>query len=218
MPIGQDIPLSPDQNPSSRCARWRKPISRLLAFTFIGLLVLTTSPGSPPLVLAVEMIGLFLVSTAVLGRVWCALYIAGRKNTELCRDGPYSICRNPLYVLSFIGALGLALVARSLALGLILIPIFWVYHHFVIKAEEAKLRQLFGGEYDQYCREVPRLWPRSRLYWSRTSLTIDPRVIGRALSEVAWFLVAVALLEIVEHARGASLGEATLPIIFSWPF
>lgn len=218
MPLDQALPLPPAHNPSSRFARWRKPISRLLAFAFIGLLILTTSPGSPSWVLAIEMIGLFLVSTAVLGRVWCALYIAGRKNAELCCDGPYSICRNPLYVLSFIGALGLTLVARSLALGSILIPIFWVYHHFVIKAEEAKLQHLFGSVYDQYCRKVPRLWPRPRLYWSRTSLTIDPRVIGRALSEVAWFLVAVTLLEIVEHARGASLGETGLPVLFSWPF
>lgn len=199
-------------------ARWRKPISRLLAAGFLGLLILTTSPGAPLSVLILEIAGLLLIIAAVLGRIWCALYIAGRKNSELCRDGPYSVCRNPLYVFSFLGVIGLTLVARSEPLGLILIPIFWGYHHFVIRSEEKCLREIFGNPYDQYCREVPRLLPNFRLYWSRTSLAIDPRVIGRALSEVAWFLIAVTCLEVVEHMRGASLGATTLPVLFVWPF
>lgn len=205
-------------NLSSRLARWRKPVSRLLAAGFVGLLILTSSPGTPLGVLGVEIAGFFLIIAAVLGRIWCALYIAGRKNIELCRDGPYSICRNPLYVFSFFGALGLAFVARSVPIGLIIVPIFFGYHYFVINSEEAHLREIFGDTYAQYCREVPRLWPRFRLYWSRSSLALDPQVIVRALSEVAWFLIAVACLEIVEHLRGASLGELTLPVLFTWPF
>ncbi|MCC6415618.1 MAG: isoprenylcysteine carboxylmethyltransferase family protein [Opitutaceae bacterium] len=203
---------------SARFARWRKPISRVFAAGFVGLLVLTTSPGTSLSVLVLEIVGLLLIIAAVLGRIWCALYIAGRKNTELCCDGPYSVCRNPLYVFSFFGVVGLALVARSAPLGLIIAPIFWGYHHFVISSEETRLRELFGEAYNKYYREVPRLWPSFRLYWSRPSLVIDPRVIGRALSEVAWFLIAVACLEIVEHMRGASLGEAKLPVLFTWSF
>lgn len=203
---------------SARFACWRKLVSRVLAAGFAGLLVLTTSPGTPLFMLVLEIVGLLLIIAAVLGRIWCALYIAGRKNTELCCDGPYSVCRNPLYVFSFLGALGLTFVARSVPLGLILTPIFWGYHHFVISSEETRLRELFGKACEKYYREVPRLWPSFRLYWSRPSLAIDPRPIGRALSEVAWFLIAVACLEIVEHMRGASLGEAKLPVLFTWAF
>lgn len=36
---------------------------------------------------ALEMLGLLLIIAAVLGRLWCSLYISGRKDKE----GPYSI-------------------------------------------------------------------------------------------------------------------------------
>ena len=37
--------------------------------------------------------GCFLASIAALGRMWCALYIAGYKNNTLITAGPYSISR-----------------------------------------------------------------------------------------------------------------------------
>ncbi|MDR0352361.1 MAG: isoprenylcysteine carboxylmethyltransferase family protein [Opitutaceae bacterium] len=198
--------------------RRRKPLSRILAACFFTLLVFTRSPGQSALVLVLEIIGILLISIAVLGRIWCALYIAGRKNKELCSDGPYSICRNPLYLFSFAGGVGFAFAASSPPLGLALIPVFWGYHHFVIKTEEARLRLLFGAAYGDYCAKVPRILPNAGLYWSRPNLTIAPRVILRAMSEAAWFLVALACFEMIEHLKGASLGDTPLPALFTWPF
>lgn len=195
-------------------ARWRKPISRVIGATFIVLLVLAESPHSPLLDLTVKISGILLISAGVLGRVWCALYIAGRKNTELCIDGPYSLCRNPLYLFSFLGAVGFAFAAGALPLGLALVPVFWGYHHFVIQSEETRLRSLFGAAYADYCARVPRLLPLPGLYWSRSHLTINPHVMLRALSEVAWFLVALAVSEIIRHLRNG----ASLPALFTWPF
>ncbi|MCB1105607.1 MAG: isoprenylcysteine carboxylmethyltransferase family protein [Cephaloticoccus sp.] len=195
-------------------ARWRKPFSRVIGAAFIALLVLTDSPPSPLLDLTAKISGILLIGAAVLGRIWCALYIAGRKNAELCIDGPYSICRNPLYVFSFFGAVGFAFAIGALPLGLALVPLFWGYHHFVIKAEEAHLRSLFGTAYADYCAKVPRLFPMPSLYWSRSRLTIDLHNTLRALSEVAWFLVALAIAEVIGHLRGGDL----IPTIFTWPF
>lgn len=197
---------------------WRKPVSQVCVLCLVGLLLFSTSRSTPVGVLVTEILGMLLVIVAALGRIWCALYIAGRKNAELCRDGAYSVCRNPLYGFSFLGAMGFALVARSVPVALILIPIFWGYHHFVIKFEETRLRSLFGETYDDYCAKTSRLWPRFNRYWSRPNLTIDPRMFMRALLEVAWFLIAFAAFEVIEHLRGASLGEATLPTFFAWPF
>lgn len=202
----------------SHWVNWRKPVSRMCVLCFVGLLLFSTSRSTPVGVLVTEILGILLVIAAALGRIWCALYIAGRKNAELCRDGPYSVCRNPLYVFSFMGALGLALVARSVPVALILIPVFWGYHHLVIKFEENRLRSLFGETYDDYCAKTQRLWPQFNRYWSRPALTIDPRMIMRALSEVAWFLIAFAAFEVIEHLRGASFGDASLPTLFAWPF
>lgn len=199
-------------------ARCRKFVSWLVALAFIGLLIFTISPGSPANILVMEIGGMLLISAAVLGRIWCALYIAGRKNVELCRDGPYSVCRNPLYVFSFFGAVGFTLVARSEPLALALILVFTVYHHFVIRAEEARLREIFGVEYDDYCAVVPRVWPRLKLHWSRSSLVIDPRVVGKAILAAAWFLIALCGYEVIEHYRGASLEAGRIPTIFTWAF
>ena len=35
-------------------------------------------------------------------------------------------------------------------------------HLFVIAYEEPTLRQTFGAEYETYCRQVSRWWPRKR--------------------------------------------------------
>lgn len=183
-------------------AHWRKPVSQLIATGSVAVLLLTEASPSPVLKVATEVAGILLIGAAVLGRIWCALYIAGRKNTELCVDGPYSLCRNPLYVFSSLGVAGFACVAGSLLLGLALVPIFWGYHHFVIKAEEMNLRGLFGAAYENYCARVPRIFPRPALYWSRARLTIDSRTMLRALSDVSWFLIALALTEIIEPFQG----------------
>lgn len=195
-------------------ARWRKPISRVIGAAFLALLVLTDSPPAPLLDLTAKVCGILLISAAALGRIWCALYIAGRKNAELCTDGPYSLCRNPLYVFSFLGAVGFAFAVGALPLGLALVPVFWGYHHFVIQSEEAQLRSLFGSAYADYCARVPRFLPRPGLYWSRARLTIDLHNVIRALSEVAWFLVALAVAEVIGHLRNGD----SLPTIFTWPF
>jgi len=40
---------------------------------------------------------LFLLAGLVI-RIWCTCYIGSRKSKELIGEGPYSICRNPLYI------------------------------------------------------------------------------------------------------------------------
>lgn len=192
------VESSPTSRLMSRIARCRKSISRALA-TFIFVLLIMSDPSPVPwLNLLLEIAGVLLIGAAVLGRIWCALYIAGRKNAELCIDGPYSICRNPLYLFSFFGAVGFAFVAGSLPIGLALVPLFWCYYHFVIKNEEICLSSLFGTAYEAYRAGVPRIIPRPNLYWSRPRLEIDPHIMLRAMSDVAWFLIALALSEIIE--------------------
>lgn len=203
---------------STRFARLRKPMSRLAAACFLALLVFSTSVADPVGTLVIEVVGILLLAVGVLGRVWCAIYIAGRKNSELCQDGPYSLCRNPLYLFSFIALVGIALAARLGTVAVVLTPLFWLYHHFVIRSEESKLREMFGEAFEAYRREVPRIIPRFRGYWSRADLVTNPRILARNLLEVAWFLVLLAMLEVVEHGRGIDGEEYRLPTLVSFPF
>jgi protein-S-isoprenylcysteine O-methyltransferase Ste14 len=194
--------------------RYRKPAGRLAAALFLVALFFTESPVSFPGALAMETVGLFFVIFAALGRIWCAIYIAGRKNQELCTDGPYSLCRNPLYGFSFLGVVGVALTARLLPVAIMAGLVFWLYHHQVILAEEEKLRCLFGERFDDYCSRVPRIWPRLHGFASRTAITLDPRLLVRAMTEVVWFLLALVLIEYVEHLRAASF----LPTLVLWRY
>ncbi len=199
-------------------ARFRKAASRCLVALLVTATLLTISTGTPLRILITEIVGMLLIIAGVLGRIWCALYIAGRKNRELCQQGPYSLCRNPLYGFSFLAVVGLLLAARFGALAVLLMPLFWGYHFAVIRAEERTLSAMFGSDYAQYRRNVPRIWPRFSGYRSPPMLTVETRLMIRALSEVAWFLLALAALEIVEHLRGASFGSEALPVLFTWPF
>jgi len=63
--------------------------------------------------------GCVLAGAASLGRLWCALYIAGYKDGVLVTEGPYSLCRNPLYFCNLLGAAGVGLATETLLVALL---------------------------------------------------------------------------------------------------
>ena len=83
------------------------------------------------------------------------------KNSELTTSGPYAHTRNPLYLGSMVIALGFAVAAWSWLIVAALLLLFAAIYIPVILAEEAFLRSRFP-EFDEYARQVPRLWPRLR--------------------------------------------------------
>ncbi len=94
---------------------------RLLFLAFLPLLLLIRSPYQDmALGEVMESLGFLAIVAAVLGRFWATLYIGGRKNGEVMTDGPYSICRHPLYVASSLGILGLGLMSQSIILTVVI--------------------------------------------------------------------------------------------------
>lgn len=96
-----------------------------------------------------------------LAGVWIRAAASGhvRKNQELTTTGPYGYTRNPLYLGSIIIAVGFAIAARNLWIGLILVMFFLAIYLPVIRSEEQFLRGKFPN-YDEYAARVPRLLPR----------------------------------------------------------
>jgi protein-S-isoprenylcysteine O-methyltransferase Ste14 len=86
-----------------------------------------------------------------------------KKNEELTTTGPYAYVRNPLYVGSFIMAVGFSIAARSVWVLLAMIVMFFAIYLPVIRGEEAYLREAFAS-FAAYSQNVPRLWPRLRPY------------------------------------------------------
>lgn len=82
-----------------------------------------------------------------------------RKNEELTTTGPYGYTRNPLYLGSIVIAIGFAIAARSLWIGIVLVVLFLAIYVPVIRSEEEFLRGKFAN-FDEYVARVPRLFPR----------------------------------------------------------
>ena len=107
-------------------------------------------------------------------RFWATLFIGGYKDRVLVTDGPYSLCRNPLYLGSFLLNLSAALFLKSVVFLGALGAVTAIYLITTIPAEEEFLRARHGADFDRYCREVPRLWPAFRRY--RTADRIEVNV------------------------------------------
>jgi protein-S-isoprenylcysteine O-methyltransferase Ste14 len=82
--------------------------------------------------------------------------------------GFYRYVRNPMYVGFFLGWTGLWIVFGQASRGalVILLVAMTAVALFVNFYEEPTLRKMFGRDYEEYCRNVPRWIPRVRA-WSR---------------------------------------------------
>lgn len=196
---------------SSRIETLRKPISRAIAVIF-GFTILSFVPANTETFSAeiFEMTGFILLIFAALGRIWCSIYISGRKDRELCTYGPYSHCRNPLYFFSFLGVIGIGLGLQSLFLTLIMSAIYLLGYYFIIRSEEKRLLGMFGEQFQTYKETTPRFFPKTGGGPTIEQHSINPRIVERSLREVIWFLLAIVFIEVIEilHAKGImSLGQ-----------
>ena len=107
-------------------ARYRIGISRALFVLVIALVLLTRHAWPDPGLWTglSGTAGFLALIAAALGRLWCSIYICGFKTRRVISDGPYSVVRNPLYVFSLIGAVGLGLVTHSLVVLAVLLVLF----------------------------------------------------------------------------------------------
>src|SRR6201984_3570428 len=78
--------------------------------------------------------------------------------------GFYRYVRNPMYVGFAAGWIGLWVILGHGNAGLItaVAAVALGVHLFVVFYEEPTLRKKFGADYEEYCRNVRRWWPRVR--------------------------------------------------------
>ncbi|WP_419655920.1 nickel-cobalt-cadmium resistance protein [Desulfosarcina variabilis str. Montpellier] len=150
-------------------------------------------------------IGMILVGIASLGRMWCSLYIAGYKDDKLVVQGPYSICRNPLYFFSMIGTLGIGFATETLTFPILFILMFALYYPFVIKSEEKRLKQLFGASFEQYTQSVPAFFPKFSNFSEPKDYLVKPSVYRKHIFSALWFVWIVGVLELIEGLREIGL-------------
>jgi len=145
-------------------------ISQIFAGLLIVLICVSSSRWEDQasfVTTALFLLGAVLVGIASLGRLWCSVYIAGYKTDHLVTQGPYSMCRNPLYFFSLLGALGVGFSSESFLIPLLILIGFVTYYPFVIKSEEAKLAKLHKDEFEVYLKKVPKFFPKMSFSFAR---------------------------------------------------
>ena len=177
-------------------------ISRIFAFIFL-LIFFFSEPAleNTGWEALLFLFGLILVGIATVGRLWCSLYISGRKSSRLVIHGPYSVSRNPLYFFSFLGVIGLGLATEIITLALFLSFSFLLSYRLVIHSEERFLENTFGDSYRSYCATVPRFLPKWSQHIELGTLEVAPKIFLRSVYEALWFAGLVGLLEFLEGMK-----------------
>src|SRR5579871_3425525 len=104
--------------------------SRIFAVLAV-LLLLISQPwmaDDNPLRQMMMWLGYALVIAGAFGRAYCSAFIGGRKNDVVVREGPFSVVRNPLYVFSFMAAVGIGMESGMFVMLALLAGAFILYY------------------------------------------------------------------------------------------
>ena len=144
--------------------RWRGVVGILVLLPLVLVVVFGRGRIHPDSAeaLALQGAGWALLLSGVYLRVVSCLFVGGRKGKSLVTEGPYAMCRNPLYLGSLLIALSFSLFMYSATLlaGILVVSTF--YLSLVIRAEERQLEAAFPAEWKAYASRVPRILPRLR--------------------------------------------------------
>ncbi len=138
------------------------------------------------------VLGVPVALIGLLIRAWAAGHL--RKNQSLAISGPYAFVRNPLYIGSLIGGVGLGIAANNPLLVAAIVAVFLMWFLPVVGEEEDHIRKILPG-FREYESRVPRFVPALAPRYS-SSDSFDPRlyVRNREYSAFGGFVVFVLVL------------------------
>lgn len=117
--------------------------------------------GDPVLIVSVLGWFLFIVGFGAASLITAQLgwENAHGEAVNLKTDGWFAYSRNPVYVASILGMIGLALAINSVLVGVLLL--LWALMYTLAPVtEERWLLERYGNSYEEYCRRVPRFFGR----------------------------------------------------------
>ena len=149
-------------------------------------------------------VGAVLASIATVGRIWCSAYISGYKVNTLITIGPYSMCRNPLYFFSLLGAIGVGFATETFSIPLVILISFALQYTYVIDYEESRLLTEHKTTFEEYMKKVPKFFPSFRLFEDTEEYIIKPKIFRRRLFDSLWFVWLLGVLELISalHTHG----------------
>ncbi len=174
------------------------PRVRLTLCYFLALLAAAAfcapRAGSTAWLAATQIAALLLIALACLGRIWCSVFIAGRKDTAIVIDGPYALVRHPLYVLSFLGGIGLSLATTSLTLVALTAAVLAALFGGAARREEQWLGEHHGEAWARYAAATRRWWPDFSQWSLPPSTPVNPAILWKAFVDAGAFFLLYALM------------------------
>lgn len=188
----------------------RKQVATRLFFTAaLAVMALSASAWSPLSAAVMLVMGYSLVRLAIIGRAWTALYLIGNKKHCLVTDGPYSMCRNPLYFFTLIGLIGIGFAAGSFSIALLIGAWFVLYYPLVIRKEERKLQALHGEAFAAYKATTPAFFPRLSMLREAAAWSVQPAKVRRTTKDYVWMIWGLGLVQLFATLHYAGI----LPIL-----
>lgn len=135
-------------------------------------------PGTWP-ALAFQLVGWTLFLCGGMMRFWATMYMGAQKGKALVFEGPYSLCRNPLYLGTTLMTLSLAVLLQSGAMILGCLTAGTLYLWTTIAAEERILLKHLGEPYAAYLKRVPRFFPSTANF--ETPKFIEVNLVSMAI-------------------------------------
>jgi hypothetical protein len=87
---------------------------------------------------------------------------------------------------------------------------FAFLYSIIIKGEEKKLLEIHGKEFEEYCKRVPRFFPKFSLYTEPETYQFNTLRYRRAFMEGMWFVIIYPVFEIIEQLHNHGI----LPAFF----
>lgn len=185
---------------------WRR--HRITALRILVLLGLPLMVISQPIIAVgsigyafFDTLGILLVLAGVIGRFWCISYIGGHKSKLVFQDGPYSICRHPLYMFSTVASLGFGLMLGSLVISLALGAVVFFILLRTAAEEEIFLRAQFGQGYEEYAARVPRIIPNLSGWRTPPEITTRVKSMRVNLQDALVFISFIPLSRLIVWGR-----------------
>ena len=148
--------------------------------------------------------GLPLVALGEMIRVWASGYLT--KLSGLVTAGPFAMCRNPLYIGSFLISLGYLVMCSRVDVLVVGIVLFWILHGGAVAYEERLLREKFGEEFEQYCRQAPRFLPHPRRFVSEGGFSFERVIANDEHRGVACAALLSAAFAVMAYGSYSILG------------
>jgi protein-S-isoprenylcysteine O-methyltransferase Ste14 len=149
--------------------------------------------------------GIGYIIAGALIRMWSNGYAI--KNDKLTISGPYAFVRNPLYLGTFLIAIGFVIVLKSdppllewSVGGIFLLALSFMYYR-TIKAEQGMLLERFKEAYSDYCKQVPAMVPCLVPYskGEKWPFSLSRLINSKEHKPVFWIFILLVVFYLKNH-------------------